>query len=217
MATNDKDSKVLVNGVEMSVKEYKAMMREKLGIKEEPKKTTKRVITEIQLLSEDITNMYNKLKLMKSLTAYYDNAYRQWGTIANSILQHGRIQPYFVKYRCKIREINETLSSLETSSKRNSKMVFHYMEKLSYQLDDIRDIINNLCFGISKSGVMEQYKDHECINGCDKRLGLKIIMSRSWGAIKDLNKLIMECNTNCGFNNTNQMNKTQRIIDKIMK
>ena len=154
---------------------------------------------------------------MKSLTAYYDNAYRQWGTIANNILQHGRIQPYFVKYRCKIREINETLSSLETASKRNSKMVFHYMEKLSYQLDDIRDIINNLCFGISKSGVMEQYKDHECINGCDRRLGLKIIMSRSWGAIKDLNKLIMECNTNCGFNNTNQINKTQRIIDKIMK
>ena len=217
MATTDKDSKVLVNGVEMSVKEYKAMMREKLGIKTEPKKSTKKAITEIQLLSDDITNMYNKLKLMKSLTAYYDNAYRQWGTIANNILQHGRIQPYFVKYRCKIREINETLSSLETSSKRNSKMVFHYMEKLSYQLDDIRDIINNLCFGISKSGVMEQYKDHECINGCDKRLGLKIIMSRSWGAIKDLNKLIMECNTNCGFNNTNQMNKTQRIIDKIMR
>ena len=217
MATNDKDSKVLVNGVEMSVKEYKAMMREKLGIKTEPKKNTKKAITEIQLLSEDITNMYNKLKLMKSITAYYDNAYRQWGTIANNILQHGRIQPYFVKYRCKIREINETLSSLETSSKRNSKMVFHYMEKLSYQLDDIRDIINNLCFGISKSGVMERYKDHECINGCDRRLGLKIIMSRSWGAIKDLNKLIMECNINCGFNNTNQMNKTQRIIDKIMK
>lgn len=217
MATTDKDSKVLVNGVLMSVKEYKSMMREKLGIKTEPKKNTKKTITEIQLLSEDITNMYNKLKLMKSLTAYYDNAYRQWGTIANNILQHGRIQPYFVKYRCKIREINETLSSLETSSKRNSKMVFHYMEKLSYQLDDIRDIINNLCFGISKSGVMEQYKDHECINGCDRRLGLKIIMSRSWGAIKDLNKLIMECNINCGFNNTNQMNKTQRIIDKIMK
>lgn len=217
MATTDKDSKVLVNGVEMSVKEYKAMMREKLGIKTEPKKNTKKVITEIQLLSEDITNMYNKLKLMKSLTAYYDNAYRQWGTIANNILQHGRIQPYFVKYRCKIRDINETLSSLETASKRNSKMVFHYIEKLSYQLDDIRDIINNLCFGISKSGVMEQYKDHECINGCDRRLGLKIIMSRSWGAIKDLNKLIMECNINCGFNNTNQMNKTQRIIDKIIK
>lgn len=217
MATTDKDSKVLVNGVLMSVKEYKTMMREKLGIKTEPKKNTKKGITEIQLLSEDITNMYNKLKLMKSLTAYYDNAYRQWGTIANNILQHGRIQPYFVKYRCKIREINETLSSLETASKRNSKMVFHYMEKLSYQLDDIRDIINNLCFGISKSGVMEQYKDHECINGCDRRLGLKIIMSRSWGAIKDLNKLIMECNTNCGFNNTNQINKTQRIIDKIMK
>lgn len=217
MATTDKDSKVLVNGVLMSVKEYKSMMREKLGIKAETKKNTKKGITEIQLLSEDITNMYNKLKLMKSLTAYYDNAYRQWGTIANNILQHGRIQPYFVKYRCKIREINETLSSLETASKRNSKMVFHYMEKLSYQLDDIRDIINNLCFGISKSGVMEQYKDHECINGCDRRLGLKIIMSRSWGAIKDLNKLIMECNTNCGFNNTNQINKTQRIIDKIMK
>jgi hypothetical protein len=217
MATTDKDSKVLVNGVLMSVKEYKSMMREKLGIKAETKKNTKKAITEIQLLSEDITNMYNKLKLMKSLTAYYDNAYRQWGTIANNILQHGRIQPYFVKYRCKIREINETLSSLETASKRNSKMVFHYMEKLSYQLDDIRDIINNLCFGISKSGVMEQYKDHECINGCDRRLGLKIIMSRSWGAIKDLNKLIMECNTNCGFNNTNQINKTQRIIDKIMK
>ena len=217
MATTDKDSKVLVNGVLMSVKEYKSMMREKLGIKAETKKNTKKGITEIQLLSEDITNMYNKLKLMKSLTAYYDNAYRQWGTIANNILQHGRIQPYFVKYRCKIREINETLSSLETASKRNSKMVFHYMEKLSYQLDDIRDIINNLCFGISKSGVMEQYKDHECINGCDRRLGLKIIMSRSWGAIKDLNKLIMECNTNCVFNNTNQINKTQRIIDKIMK
>ena len=142
MATTDKDSKVLVNGVLMSVKEYKSMMREKLGIKAETKKNTKKGITEIQLLSEDITNMYNKLKLMKSLTAYYDNAYRQWGTIANNILQHGRIQPYFVKYRCKIREINETLSSLETASKRNSKMVFHYMEKLSYQLDDVSRLDN---------------------------------------------------------------------------
>ena len=214
---NNNDSKVLVNGVEMSVKEYKAMMREKLGIKAEPKKTTKKAITEIQLLSEDIANMYNKLKLMKSLTAYYDNAYKQWGTIANSILHHGRIQPFFVKYRCKIRDINETLSNLESASKRNSKMVFHYMEKLSYQLDDVRDIINNLCMGISKSGVLERYKDHECINGCDRRLGLKVIMSRSWSAIKELTKIIIECNTNCGFNNTNQMNKTQRIIDKIMR
>ena len=215
--TNDKDSKVVVNGVEMSVKEYKAMMRQKMGIKVEPKKTTKKTITEIQLLSDDITNMYGKLKLMKSLTAYYDNAYRQWGTIANSILKHGRIQPHFVKYRCKIRDINETLNCLETSAKRNSKMVFHYMEKLSYQLDDIRDIINNLCFNISKSGVLEQYKDHECINGCNRRLGLKVIMSRSWSAVKELNKIIMECNLNCGFNNTQQMNKTQKLMDKIFQ
>ena len=81
MATSKQDSKVIVNGVEMSVKEYKAMMREKLGIKVDTKKKPKKAVTEIQLLSEDVLNMYNKLKLMKSLTAYYDNAYRQWGTI----------------------------------------------------------------------------------------------------------------------------------------
>lgn len=217
MATNKQDSKVIVNGVEMSVKEYKAMMREKLGIKVDTKKKPKKVITEIQLLSEDVLNMYNKLKLMKSLTAYYGNAYRQWGTIANSILENRKIQPYFVKYRCKIRDISETLSNLETASKRNSKMVFSYMETLSYQLDDIRDIINNLCLGISKSGVLDMHKNHECINGCNRRLGLKVIMSRSWGAIKDLNKLINECNTNCGFNNNEQFNKTQKVIDKIMQ
>ena len=71
---------IIVNGVRMSMDDYKKVIKEKkskLKIKK-PKK----VLTEINLLPSDIKEMMKKVKLIKSLSAYYDNGYKQWGNVA---------------------------------------------------------------------------------------------------------------------------------------
>ena len=46
---------------------------------------------------------------------------------------------------------------------------------------------------LAESGIAYRYKDHECINGSGRRLGLQTLMSRSWSATKELNNIIKRC------------------------
>lgn len=180
---------VTVNGVTMSLKDYRKIIRER----KEAAHPKKKELTEINLLSSDINTMMKKVKLIRSLSAYYDNAYRQWGTIARDIIKRKEINSPFVMYRVKARELNNTIDSISEIAKKNEKAIYQYIEKLSYQLDDLRICIDNLCKGISKSGVIQLHGDHECINGCGRRLGLQILVSRSWSAMCDINSIIRKC------------------------
>ena len=45
----------------------------------------------------------NTSTALKSLSAYYDHAYKQWGTIGQTILNLKEIRPTFVSYRVKVR------------------------------------------------------------------------------------------------------------------
>ena len=182
---------IIVNGVRMSKNDYKKVIKEKrskLNIKK-PKK----VLTEINLLPSDIKEMMKKVKLIKSLSAYYDNGYKQWGTIAKRIINLDEIRKPFVLYRIKAREIQKTMEEISAISKKNDKSVYQYIRKLSYQLDDIRTQMDLLFKGVSESGIAYRYKDHECINGSGRRLGLQALMSRSWSATKELNNIITRC------------------------
>lgn len=182
---------IIVNGVKMSMADYKKVIKEKkskLNIKK-PKK----VLTEINLLPSDIKEMMKKVKLIKSLSAYYDNGYKQWGTIAKRIINLDEIRKPFVCYRIKAREIQKTMEEISAISKKNDKSVYQYIRKLSYQLDDICTQMDLLFKGVSRSGIAYRYKDHECINGSGRRLGLQTLMSRSWSATKELNNIIKRC------------------------
>ena len=182
---------IIVNGVRMSKNDYKKVIKEKrskLNIKK-PKK----VLTEINLLPSDIKEMMKKVKLIKSLSAYYDYGYKQWGTIAKRIINLDEIRKPFVLYRIKAREIQKTMEEISAISKKNDKSVYQYIRKLSYQLDDIRTQKDLMVKGVSESGIAYRYKDHECINGSGRRLGLQTLMSRSWSATKELNNIIKRC------------------------
>ena len=179
-----------VNGVKMLAKAYKKQKRAELGIT--PKKR-KHIPTDIQLLDSDIKAMLRNVRLIKSLSAYYDNAYRQWGRVAKDIINYAPINAPFVAYRNRVREMNKTLQDIEQISAKSEKAVFQYIRKLSYQLDDIRETMDKLFTNIGKSGLIQRHKDHECINGEGKRLGLRVLMGRSWSAMREMNIIIKRC------------------------
>ena len=182
---------IIVNGVKMTLDDYKKVIKEKkskLNIKK-PKK----VLTEINLLPSDIKEMMKKVKLIKSLSAYYDNGYKQWGNVAKFIINLDEIRKPFVLYRAKAREIQKTMEEISAISKRNDKSVFQYIRTLSYQLDDLCTQMDLLFKGVSRSGIVAHYANHECINGSGRRLGLQTLMSRSWSATKELNNIIKRC------------------------
>lgn len=187
---------ITVNGVTMPLKDYKKMLKQKREALHPTKKTSKpkkKVVTEINLLSSDINTMMKKVKLIRSLSAYYDNAYRQWGRIARDILNCPEINGPFIRYRAKARELDNTMCDISVIAKKNEKAIYQFIEKFAYQLDDLRICIDKLCSGISKSGVMDIYGQHECINGCGRRLGLQTLVSRSWSAMCELQSIIAKC------------------------
>ena len=177
---------IVVNGKTMLYSEYKKQLKAN-----KPKaKKVKKEKSDIALLQEEVQAMVKKMTLLKSLNAYYDHAYKQWGTIGRDICEHTCIKKHFIAYRQKLREIKATMQTIEQASKRSEKAVFAYFEKLGWLLDDMRECIDNLCKGISKSGMLDRYRGHECIIGKDRRLGLRVLMGRTWNATKEMNVTI---------------------------
>ena len=180
---------VVVNGVKMALADYKKILK----AKQKKVKKEKKVLTEINLLPNDIKAMMRHVRLIKSLSAYYDNAYRQWGVIARDIINLDGIHKPFVMYRMKAKEIHQTMDEIADIGKHNEKAIYQFVRKLSYQLDDLVQHMDALFKGISQSGVMYQHKDHECICGCGRRLGLLTLMSRSWSATQAIKEIIRDC------------------------
>ena len=84
---------------------------------------------------------------MKSLSAYYDHGYRQWGTICRTIINLKEIRPHFVLYRSKATEVEQTINEIADIAKRNQKAVFAFVRKLSWQLEDTKDHMQKLYKG----------------------------------------------------------------------
>ena len=188
MGTNFYQSeKIVVNGQVMLLKEYRAM---KMG--KNPSKPKRARKTEINIVGEYMDDILKGARLMGSLAAYYDNGYRQWGNICKELLELDEIRKPFIKFRIKERETRQTIEMVEKKSKRNSKAVYDYLEKLGYNLDDISTIIDKLANGVIDSGVLDRLQGHECINGKDRRLGLQTLISRTNKCIKNLQFICKE-------------------------
>lgn len=185
---------IIVNGIAMTQKEYKAWKDKKLA--DMGKKPTKRhkKETEITLLPSEIKEMMKAIKVLKSINAYYDNGYKQWGTIFNLLIGLKEIKPYFPKYRSKTREIEQTISKVNDIAEKNETDVFQYVQKLSWQIEDLTTILNDLMTGVSSSGVISAFGKHECINGEGRRLGLQTLMIRAYHATNDLYKITNRLN-----------------------
>ena len=191
MATKDATSSSLekaqtttVNGVTMSVKEFKQKYATK-------KKRTPKQETEITLLPDEIKSLMKGAKVMRSLSAYYKNGYRQWGNICKTVINLKEIQSPFIRYTMSARECDKVIKEINNIANHNSKYVYAYVRKLAWRLEDASKDMKDLYEGINASGVLNSpIANHECINGEGRRLGLNVLMARTFCAIRDINDIV---------------------------
>ena len=180
----EKAQTIKVNGVTMSVKEFKQKYATK-------KKRTPKQETEITLLPDEIKSLMKEAKVMRSLSAYYKNGYRQWGNICKTVINLKEIQSPFIRYTMSARECDEVIKEINNIAKHNSKYVYAYVRKLAWRLEDASKDMKDLYEGINASGVLNSpIANHECINGEGRRLGLNVLMARTFCAIRDINDII---------------------------
>lgn len=181
---------IYVNGVKMTMKEYRKALKEKSDSTTKRKKKTKK--TQIQETPSYVKALVRNAGPIKSLAAYYDNGYRQWGIIARTIMETDGIYQPFLSFRSKTYDMSNIINDICMTGKHDERAIYAYIQKLSWKLDDIKKDMNNLREGVDRSGVLERYKDKECINGTGRRLGLSILMDRTFESISKLDKVISE-------------------------
>lgn len=199
MASMEAATKIIVDGIETTLAEYRKIIRDKKNNKGKAKATKKRKKakkpqTELSELSYEIETLIRQMSVLKSFAAYYDNAYRQWGTIANDILECKLIKAPFVQYRVCIREIDGLLDEVKAMAKRNERATFQYIEKISWKLQDVKGHITSIMSGARESGYLEAYKHHEAINGKGRRLGLQTLISKAFKTIDQIEDTITRVN-----------------------
>lgn len=196
---------ITINGQKMTRDEYKKYKKEQTKIiqsklskkkqaeiKRAKREKRKKRETEITVLPATIKSIVRNAGPIKSLAAYYDNAYRQWGTIATTILNLPEIERPFVLFRSDAHDIVQCIDEISEVAKGNEKAVFAYIQKLSWKLDNTKTKMKMLYSGVVNSGVLEQFADKECINGEYKRLGLKILMARTFTSIEAIEEAVRE-------------------------
>lgn len=189
------NSCIIVGGVRMTLNEYKKKQKEeKAATEKKATRRKKKETKELNAVAQEVESLIKPITVLKSLSAYYDNAYRQWGNVANLILQLREIRSSFVFYRVKVSELERLIAEIQKIANRNEKAAFQYVEKLSWKLDDIKTELRKLMSGVSKSGICDQLKNHEAINGNGRRLGLQTLMKKAYKAIESIESAIKRLN-----------------------
>lgn len=162
-------------------------------------KKAKKTTSLHKLNAEQAIRLVKSLKILKSLSAYREHGYRQWGKICrDNVINHPYISTHLGRAYLKYNEIQEQIDAIEAERK-NSKDVYQLVEKLSYLIDDMKSIMTELTKGIRDSRVCEFYADHEMINGDKRRLGLAVLVQKSLLALLDIDNIFVEVN-NIGVN-----------------
>ena len=192
--------KITINGVTYTTIEYKKMLAEKK--KADRKASGKKVKVvkaqkEIGIVAEMVSELVKSMTTLKSIQAYREHAYRQWGTIAEEILAHGKIRKPMAQYCLQFCELKELVAEIEKLAKRNEKAAYQYVEKVIWKLDDMKASINAITKGVNDSGVCERFKGHEAIYGNGRRLGLSTVVKKCGktltlmeSAVKELEKIV---------------------------
>lgn len=175
---------IVVNGVKMTLAEYKAS---KKVAKPKKKKAKPK---EMGVVASEIEGMLKSMTALKSIQVYKNHAYRSWGTIANEILAYRGISKPMNLYCVKYRELMSLLEDVQKIAKRNESTVFQYIDKMAWKLDDMRININDMIKAINESGVCQRFKNHEAINGKGRQLGLGTITIKSLKTMQSIDNAI---------------------------
>ena len=180
------ESEVYYNGKLMKKKDADKLRRAEER-KKNAKKRKKYDPTAIQILPQAIHEFTRHFKLCKSLMAYQEHGYRQWGNKIYLVTKDKNIERPYTKFVKSAHDIQTNLETIEKMAKRNDKDVFAFVEKLHYAIDDTVSNLDALSEGVSKSGVLNDpyLSKFELIQGSKadekgqkKRLGLKDLMPK---------------------------------------
>ena len=171
-----------ISGKEKKAKDKAAKKHSARNKKKEPKQLSE--------VAKEIESMITPLTVLKSIYVYKNHAYRSWGNIAKDILELKEIRQPMVFYCVKYREAMELFEQIQKMAKRNEKDTYQFVEKLSWKLDDMKKDITELSMGVNNSGVCQQFKTHECINGKGRQLGLATVIKKCYKAMDDIEATI---------------------------
>jgi chromatin segregation and condensation protein Rec8/ScpA/Scc1 (kleisin family) len=180
---------IIVNGVKMTMKEYKAYCAKKNLLKN-PQSKKKAVVKEISAVALQIEAMLKQMSVLKSVQVYRNHAYRSWGTIANEILAYHGIRKPMAEYCVRFGELNSLLLEIQKMAKRNEKAAYQYVDKMAWKLDDMKTNITEIMKAVAESEVCVRFKSHEAINGKGKQLGLQTIIDKCYATISQIEATI---------------------------
>ena len=181
---------IIVNGVTMTMAEYNKKVR---ALKKAKRK--KKELNEIQLLPTDIKTLMRNVKVFKSLVAFYNNGYKQWGTIHRQVLNIDDMGGKFIFVKSSILEINSIIEEICSIAKKREKSVYAYVQKLSYKMNDVKTRLQALYDVVIGTNIINSpFANHEIINGTGRRLGLKILMYKTSDAINEIDAIISRLN-----------------------
>jgi hypothetical protein len=198
MARVSENEYIVVDGVKMTIKQWKAMVAEKqkerkgkkrfLKAEKKPKKEEK--VKEIDAIALEIESMLKQMGTLKSVQVYRTHAYRSWGTIANEILSYHGIRKPMTAYCVKFGELYELLTEIQKMAKNNEKAAYQYVEKMAWKLDDMKLNITDMMKAVNESEVCIRFKNHEAINGKGRQLGLGTIVTKCYKTIGQIESTI---------------------------
>lgn len=145
-------------------------------------------VNPFELVKEEVMNL--NFGSVDSLVAYRRNAYRQWGTIANEILDDTNVGKAFVKLIVINGKINDRKNEI---AKYRGKDMFQLVELLRFSIDDLQQAVSELSQAISRSNICHRYANHEAINGCGRRLGLRTLQRRTANTLMKIATACRDC------------------------
>ena len=181
---------IIVNGVKMTLSEYKALRKSKETVKKTAKR--KNTVKEISAVAIEIENMLKQMSTLKSVQVYKNHAYRSWGTIANEILSYYGIRKPMAEYCVRFGELNALLEDIQKMAKKNEKAAYQYVDKMAWKLDDMKTNIIQIMKAVDESDVCKRFKNHEAINGKGRQLGLGTIVDKCLKTISKIEETIEE-------------------------
>ena len=183
------DGFVYLHGEKIPISEYRQKIK-KMKRTEKKESSHPQKFTDITMVGDSVNDIVKSIKSIKSLSAYYDNAKAQWGEAARKLLSIPEIYEPYISFRsCAYgwdRMVDETMSL----ARRNSKSTYDMVRKLSWKLEDLKVRMTKLHKGVLRSGVLENFGRHECIDGSKKRFGLRPLMQRTVDSFRLIDRSI---------------------------
>lgn len=149
----DKTQYITVNGVKMTMADYKKSLKPKKAAKKRVRRTGEESTVgnhkDVSILAEEVEKLIKSSAPFKSLSVFYGHAYRSYGIVSEQIMK-----PYsreYAAYQSKYREVERIINVMHECGKKKENEIYDFAIQLSWKLDDMKIALNNLINKVSKN------------------------------------------------------------------